>query len=212
MSEIINYKDCTIRISADEYPENPRKEFDNVGIMVCFHNSYDLGDEESKNYNEPIDLLYELAEIDRNEHLENNDNDLDFADLYKVIEEKGYIIKPLYLYDHSGITISTGSFSCPWDSGMVGWIYATPEAIKEEDWTKEQADKYLEGEVTTFDDYLTCNVWGFIVEDENGEQIGSCSGFYGDTKYCIEEAQSSIDSHLKHRFLREGKQLKFEFA
>ena len=43
-----------------------------------------------------------------------------------------YIILPLYLYDHSGITMSTGPFSCPWDSGQVGWIYAPKQKFIDE--------------------------------------------------------------------------------
>ena len=42
---------------------------------------------------------------------------------------KGFTMLPLYLYDHSGITMSISPFSCPWDSGQVGWIYCTPDAI-----------------------------------------------------------------------------------
>jgi len=43
-----------------------------------------------------------------------------------------YIILPLFLYDHSGITMSTGPFSCPWDSGQVGWIYASKQKFIDE--------------------------------------------------------------------------------
>ena len=42
-----------------------------------------------------------------------------------------YVILPLYLFDHSGISISTGSFHDPWDSGQVGFIYASKEKAKE---------------------------------------------------------------------------------
>jgi len=43
-----------------------------------------------------------------------------------------YVILPLYLYDHGGITMSTGAFSCPWDSGQVGWIYAPKKTFIDE--------------------------------------------------------------------------------
>ena len=46
--------------------------------------------------------------------------------------EKDYVILPLYLYDHSGISMSTGAFSCPWDSGRVGYIYVSLEDAKKE--------------------------------------------------------------------------------
>jgi hypothetical protein len=194
------YKGYTIKVEYDEDAQNPRTEWDNVGVMCCWHSRYDLGDMDnnglkgrehrsypiSKNYNEPIDLLYELAGIGReaaqeenyiqgiirnlNEWLDNKNkqietipydelyefidgcmynrcvpevddyslylvqkfieetvydkgcdyDDMSRADLFKIIEEKGTIIKGLFLYDHSGITISTGRFSCPWDSGQVG--------------------------------------------------------------------------------------------
>ena len=43
---------------------------------------------------------------------------------------------PLWLYDHSGITMScgarTGQFADQWDSGQVGWIVALKKTIMEE--------------------------------------------------------------------------------
>jgi hypothetical protein len=48
----------------------------------------------------------------------------------KWVEDK-VCIKDLYLYDHSGITISTSPFSCGWDSGQVGFIYLTRQKCEE---------------------------------------------------------------------------------
>lgn len=291
IQDTIEYKGYTIEIISDENAENPRAAWDNVGTMVCWHNRYDLGDSESwkgidgkmkyqnlsKNYNEPIDLLYELAGLDREEakkanyykqilkkfkdskyyerdqrdkynngkdlicdneylkiieevetgtnhsdwekdnwqyqignylskekyYIECNEDDMDYADLYKAIDEKGTVILPLYLYDHSGITMSTSSFSCGWDSGQVGWIYITKQQIEAEGWTTEQAKKYLEGEVETYDNYLTGNVYGYkvIKEDEDGdeEDLDSCWGYYGDPEKsgCIEEAKNTVDYYCK---------------
>lgn len=46
------------------------------------------------------------------------------GELFSLVEQMdGMVILPLYLYDHSGITMNTCGFSCPWDSGQVGWIY-----------------------------------------------------------------------------------------
>lgn len=36
-------------------------------------------------------------------------------------------IMPLYCYEHGNITVSTGAFSCPWDSGQTGWVISTEE-------------------------------------------------------------------------------------
>ena len=213
------YKGYTIKIEDDEDAQNPRTEWDSAGTMVCWHSRYNLGDMESnglkgrehrsypisKNYSEPIDLLYELAGIDREEYQEQQYeevgeyNDMSRADLFKVIEEKGTIIKSLFLYDHSGITISTGRFSCPWDSGQVGWIYITKDKIEKEGWTPEQADKYLDGEVEVYDNYLTGEVYGFRIEDADGEEVESCWGYYGDDgkEYMIQECKQTIDRLVK---------------
>lgn len=105
-----------------------------------------------------------------------------------ALESAGYVILPLYLYDHGGITISTGSFSCPWDSGQVGYIYLTPQTIADE-WQgdRDKAESYLRGEVETYDQYLTGDVYGFIIEDDEGDTLESCWGFFG-ADYCKAEA------------------------
>jgi hypothetical protein len=128
----------------------------------------------------PADYAAALEKYDEYEHLVSSDNRL--------------IYLPLNLFDHSGITMSTGSFSCPWDSGQVGWIFCTgATAIKE--WGKtrltkkavESARRYLEAEVETYDQYLTGQIYGFTIYEhvegyslEDGEQIDSCWGFFSD--------------------------------
>ena len=43
---------------------------------------------------------------------------LSTGELFSLVEQmEGMVILPLYLYDHSGITMNTTGFSCPWDSG-----------------------------------------------------------------------------------------------
>jgi hypothetical protein len=105
------------------------------------------------------------------------------AKIDKLIEDtvcEGYILIPLHLYDHSGLTISTRPFGCIFDSGQVGWIICDNETIEREfKGDRALAGKCLRAEVEVYDDYLTNNVYGFIIEDENGEHIDSCWGFYG---------------------------------
>lgn len=40
-------------------------------------------------------------------------------------------ILPVYMYDHGELVFSTSQFTCPWDSGQVGFIFATREDIKQ---------------------------------------------------------------------------------
>jgi hypothetical protein len=181
------YRGFNITIEQDQDAFDPRKEYDNVGTMVCFHNRYDLGDKHS--YTDPEEALRDILEIEW-----DYDDDYEINELWDKLEKVAYVL-PLFLYDHSGITMSTSAFSCPWDSGQVGFIYAMKDTAEKE-WsnaTKEKCLSYLEGEVETYDQYLTGDVYGFTVEDPEGYvDDDSCWGFYG-YDYCLEEARSVVD-------------------
>lgn len=225
------YRGCTIKLVADESPESP-KEWCNVGTMVCWHRRYTLGDEQPKD--SPDEYLQSLARrIASNEDARYLDraSDLLWDARYSrhedrvahILEKKrqevldeNLIILPLYLYDHSGISMSTGAFSCPWDSGQVGFIYCTMENAREE-WggkyspgitdkeIRAKAIAYLQGEVKAYSAYLEGDIVGWVAEDEDGEHIDSCWGYYPDDsqgyakrwEYPLSEARASIDAYLE---------------
>lgn len=117
--------------------------------------------------------------------------------IQKWIDNNLYVSN-LYLYDHSGITISTGPFSCRWDSGQVGFALIHKDTIKEnwkdcEDWRKK-AEGLVEGEVKEYDDYLTGNCFGFRVLKDD-EEVDSCWGYLGNPEDSgvIEDAKRSAD-------------------
>jgi hypothetical protein len=179
-------KEIRVRIEQDDFMSNPREEWDNFGKMVCWHGRYSLGDE-------------------------HNFSAEEFKEY--ILSRKDVIALPLYLYDHSGITMSTSQshpFDCPWDAGQVGWIYCTYEDIRKEyskkrisRELKERVVNLLVSEVNCYDHFLTGDVWGFIIEekevcsecgDEDWEHIDSCWGFYGDIK------ESGILEHIPNEY------------
>lgn len=216
----------TYEILNDEEPMNPRTEWDNLGTMVCFHNRYDLGDDVTKRNESPAEYRTRLAKDldsklnDKIDWWENAGYDIarkrfsTFEATSEYIDEKiqnlinktleKYILElPLYLYDHSGITISTSSFSCQWDSGQVGFIYITKEKIEQEfGWKiltkarREKIEKYLRGEVECYDKYLTGEAYGYQVLDSEGEIEDSCWGFF-DRDEAEKEAIASMNSFQK---------------
>lgn len=165
-----------LKIVEYEPPESPRTAYDNVGIMLCSHRRYAFGDEQinSDNYNSWREVASDLC-------------------------KDAAVVLPLYVYDHSGLSMSTKPFNCRWDSGQVGWIYCTKEkAIKE--WgrkylTKNVVNKaaaYLRSEVETYSQYLSGDVWGYVIEDdETGEEVESCWGFYGHED-CEQEGEACL--------------------
>jgi hypothetical protein len=170
----------TLHIRQDIDPESPR-EWDNLGTMVCFHSRYGLGDESRL----------------RSDSFSGWDEVEDY-----LREEFGAeILLPLYLYDHGGLTMRTSPFSCPWDSGQVGFIYTTRERVLK-DYNKkrltkslrEKAEASLRTEVETYDQFLRGEVYGFVIEDEDGEHVDSCWGFFGED-YCREQGESVLKWH-----------------
>jgi len=167
-----------IEIFYDEDSESPR-EWDNLGTMICFHRRYSLGDKH------------------------NFDSPSEARDFLKGKEIA--IVLPLYLYDHSGVTMNTTGFDCPWDSGRVGWIYITKKKIRDEYSCKRMSKKiikrvkgYLIDEVKTYDQYLRGDVYGFRITDtETDEEIDSCWGIFGDDE-CMMEAESIVKNIFKN--------------
>ena len=166
MKNIIENEKYKLEIFDDLNPYSPR-EFDNLGTMVCFHRRYNLGDETE----------LKSSDFSSWEELENY--------LYK--EENALIAIPVFMYDHSGLWINTTGFSCPWDSGQVGYIYISKEKVRREYSCKRISKKLKEmmreilcSEVDLYNDYLSGNVYGFTLTDkENAEEIDSSCGFYG---------------------------------
>lgn len=160
-----------VEIKQDEDPIDPRECMDNLGTMYCWHSRYNLGDEKPKGYTPE-----------------------DFAKEY--VTAGNSLILPLVLYDHSGITIKVGrEFACDpggWDTSRIGWIVVTNERIEREYGKKtdarERAQKALEAEVEVYDQYLTGDIYGYVVtkttackhyKQTKEEVVDSCWGFYG---------------------------------
>jgi hypothetical protein len=166
------YKNHLIKIEYDECHESPR-EWDNLGTMVCFHRNYILGDE----------------------------TDLDQQTVQGIANSKNHEALPLYLLDHSGLTMKTSPFNDHWDSGQVGYIFCSHnKARKRFDWEnkklsneqKKEILKTLEREVDLYNKYMQGEVFYFSIE---GDWTDSCGGFYS-VEEALCEAKNGIDWFL----------------
>jgi hypothetical protein len=126
---------------------------------------------------------------------------------------------PVYMYDHSGCTINTTGFSCGWDSGQVGIIYADKGQIKAEGLNPDDAGavkERLRGTVETWDQFMRGEIYGYAVykidtkhedcpedlddadvEENYAELVDSCSGFYGDSAYALSEGVAVAAARVK---------------
>lgn len=163
---LIENEKYKLEVFQEEEPLNPRED-ENLGTIVCFHKKYSLGDETE----------LKSSDFSNWEELESY--------LYK--KENALLVLPIFMYDHSGLSINTTGFSCPWDSGQVGYIYVSKEKVRK--WyncnriskkLKEQIKEVLVYEVELYNYYLSGDVYGFtLIDKETNKSIDDCCGFIG---------------------------------
>lgn len=197
---VAQYKGLQIKAVHDDHGMNPRADFDNCAIMACAHKRYNLGDLDgmesardairaSRFYRDtwesgsratPYDVkingtIYDIFDLSNT------------VDIWQAIQLCPDIYsQPLYLYDHSGITISTSAFGCAWDSGQIGFAFITGAQMKRESvfkrWTpaaRQWARDIIDSETRVYDDYLTGQVYGYVIASDSDSHMDSCWGYYG---------------------------------
>lgn len=186
MTYIIESKELDHGIVAevqyDDWGGNNPRDWDNLGVVV-------LGDRVRYNFGDqalPVESIDAICRDDSN------------------------IWLPVYMYDHSGITINTRGFSCPWDSGQVGIIYM-PKAVAVANWGKkictkavaEKARACLRGEIETLDQYLRGEVFAYVVRRDD-EVLDSCGGFFSPADEVLAEAVAAAQYHVDEINAREN--------
>lgn len=184
--ETIERDDFTAFIYYDTDTLNPREDWDNLGKIV----SRKLTSDENFEF--------------------SGDKDYDIKRLKQ--EFGATVILPIYMYSHGGETINTIGFSCPWDSGQVGWIFATTEDIYKEYRCKRvnpairrRVKQILIGEIKTYDQYIRGDVYGYQLSDKSGNELDSCWGFYG-LDYIREEVNRIINWYIRQKEEEEKEQ------
>lgn len=120
---------------------------------------------------------------------------------------------PISMYEHSGITLWLGSkwshSDAQWDCSSVGFAYVEREVAEKEkagwkdemNW-KDFAYMQMQNEMNVYDAYIRGEVYGYSVEDENGDDTDmSCWGFIGSDEIdrMIDEAEAEIDATIEQK-------------
>lgn len=151
------------------------------------------------------------------------EDDKDLARDYHVFRLNAYI--------HGGVALSlsnSGQFSDPWDSGQIGFVYVSKSEWRYRERTIKKcvsARKAADGYVETWNQYLSGDVWGYVIETEteretetddtdgagdgagdgDGELVDSCWGFYG-LDYARAEATSALNTEIESKRKREERE------
>lgn len=171
MSNDFEYKGLKIKIRREEDPRSPSEDGDNDVFLVANHRSFYVPEPGAKRV---------------------PDSAKEVVDTYK----KSHWVFQLEAYIHSGVRLAlSGEGNFPdrqWDVSQLGYVFVA----KSEKRLRKSARKVAVSLVETWNQYLSGDIWGFIIEDENGETLESCWGFYG-LEYCKEQATESAKTLRK---------------
>lgn len=116
----------------------------------------------------------------------------------------GGIVKPVYVFDHSGIALATTDFwfrqwdSQGWDWCQVGFAVVSADEIRANflrqrisKKLRAKAEEVLDAEVKVQGQYVSgeCYCWDEV--DADGEVVDSCTGYVG-----IENVREAAKMHL----------------
>jgi hypothetical protein len=192
-----------IKIFNDEYPQSPEEWGDENLFLVGYNREFYV---ESKLFNK--EQVIELLQ---------GKNDPNYDAQYAKEINKEYFIFPLEAYIHSGVRLYL-SAGCgvdrAWDVSDVGAVFVH-KGKEFGNPTKEGARKYALGLIEEWNDYLSGNVYGYQIEDKEGQCIESGWGYYGDYDTeggALFEARSLVN-HLTNKGITDQHgQYLFEFA
>lgn len=205
-----------ITVMYDDDAESPRRAWDNVATLWSedMHRRYNFHESEASDVLARI-IASERAHIGDNEVMDEW-QDINWINYLLTVQpgRNDWVIVPLNMYDHGGLSFSTGGFSCQWDSGIIGFMIVDRERWDAQhggEWSREAAIEHIEGEVADLNNYHVYGAVGYQLEKANTctccdhtewEEITSCWGYYGDSKSRMESVKGDLP--LEYQHLMEG--------
>lgn len=191
--ETINHRNLTINIYPDEDAQSPDHWGNEDLYLLAWHRDFTVT---RPGYKRPGDVLEYV-----------NEDDCDEEKQVKASIRADYHVFPLTAYIHSGVTLYLGSGTLAhdpggWDTSRLGIVLVSRAEWPDEDDARKAAESLVEG----WNTYLSGDVYGYVVRDEDGTDLDSCWGFYGmhDAK---EQARSAADGHADKRDEEQAREL-----
>tara|TARA_Y100000034_G_scaffold131848_1_gene193493 strand:- start:549 stop:1418 length:870 start_codon:yes stop_codon:yes gene_type:complete len=223
----IEYKGFTIRIVNDESPDEPDWG-DPDFFLTCLNKKYRFGRAAETNPEDHMDwgegpwgewneLLAQHGVKTPPESWNTTVGGTDKSEAYDLYQQwqgeydNTYLVWPFRCGDAHG----AGSFTI-WvmdkdeecHDRAHGWVYVKHPGTPLEELANLHfdAEKIRDGLIETYQQWANGDVWGYIIQNSDGEDVedGSCWGYYGSDD-CIEQAKVAADcivgSTRKVRFI-----------
>lgn len=155
----------------------------NITALVAWSDGMDV--EQAQSFIQSNDAWYELSEI---------------RSMFAEFNREIAVIRQVYRYEHSGVAYNTSGFSCRWDSGKVGVIFALKSDVRNNFNVKrvskklvEQVEKILDAEIESYSHWANGDVFGIKLFESmtdyiSNDESDSCWGFYFGDSYDFSHA------------------------
>lgn len=163
----------TLEIIRDDYPMNPRTEWDNVFTLYFTKNNYIDGDEtlrSSVHFDEKDTIVFPVyAYIHGAVCLSTSPFSCpwDSGKIGIAVVSKKTFLKEFYGAENKHLTRKR----------------------------RDHALDILKSELSVFQRYIDGDVWGYVIKDEHGNTIDSCFGYYGGYEEAKAEAEAVFNTY-----------------
>lgn len=181
-------KGLTIEVGYSEGDENPRVEFETSSTFVTRNNNLTNSADDTFNgyWGDDVDEAVANYACERG---------LDINDMmwWKV-----------YAYSHGNISFSTTPFNCRWDSGLLGFIFESKKAVRDEFGVKRISAKLrkligerINGELSTLTQWANGEVYSVYLKEDD-DVIASLHGIYSENDEYTSEIALQFISEYEH--------------
>ena len=202
---------ATLKIIRDDnFNQSPDDNRDKYVFLVGFHRDFTV-EREGFDRATVAQVLcgggdkYDYASIPEDERSEEEqavlDNASDIPSKYHVFGLEAYI--------HSGVVLALsqeGNFiDRRWDVSQLGAVFISREEESDKDKARIMALHLVED----WNDYLSGNIYGYVIEDKKGNVLDSCGGYSGDWEKSgvLDDARKELAFHITRIEIRKRRDL-----
>ena len=203
----------TIEVYTDTSGDSDPREWDCLGTIVGWDRDVKLGEKQIREQYQVELVLLDILNDAMNLSDEQYDNVMEYATaevlMNAIQKHTKAVVLPIYLYNHSGISISTISNKyrmfdgAGWDWGISGIIYAMESTIKKEyggdkvtDEMRTKAIEVLNGEIKTLNMYFQDEVYWFSIKEDD-LMVDSCGGIFAED---LEELKKELKTIVRKEY------------
>jgi len=189
--QVAEHKGYTITVEHDTFSENPWKDWDYMPPLYVYDGTFGDINGGSRYIGNSVNILDELLEMTTDKQLESIKDKI--SDVYELDEDEDlreniennrgdkeefrYIKLLCNLHNIKYKTWTSCGYSQGEELDCI--MVALPDFIKETGIKNKDIAKSLDNDAIVADAWFWGDIYEYIIEDKHGEQIDSCSGYYG---------------------------------